>query len=939
MSPQIIMLGLQRPQTQAVTDWLEDRYVHGPVWDMSSALVVVSGRRAVRRLGQLIADRAARLAPTGGLAVFPPRTVTVGALPETLCPGLAPALSPMASLIAMAACLRDLPAETLNRVSRTHSDGKRDLWALAKRLCALRSELGADLLSCGDVARSNAAAAGPDADRWAALAEIEDAYERSLRVAGMRDTEMARREADPGPTDPAFQQLVLAGTADLRPVHRKLLERCGLPVTALVAADADDAAGFDELGCVVAQYWLQRHTDITADQIVYAEAETDAAGAVLERLQAWGRELSADQVTVGLGDEASEPLVERMLTLAGVPVRTPLGGPATRSRPGALLSGIADWLHTGSVEALAELVRHPDVSRRLRRDLDAPGDLPDLMDRYRTRHLPGLVATAVEPDAGRFKRLTGDLRRLRALLHRLSGDAAPATWAARFQGLLANVYKDVSVQRDQPDDAHLLRALTVTGSALDELASVPATGPTGSRVGGAAALQLVIDRMAAEALTVESAEPAVEVVGWLEVPADDAPGLVLLGLHEGRIPSSVRRDPFLTESLRSALALPDSDHRYARDAHGLSAALAGRSHVALVCARTTDQGDPLIPSRFLFAASDEEVGARVKRFVTGDAFRLARTPLASSGPRRLQMVSPEGAPPVEKLDPSSFRRYLECPYRYYLRSILGLADARDDWQELSPAMFGDLAHAVLSDLARSEPEMRESTQAGAIRSLLRERLVAHAAGQYGRRPMGSVRLQISQLERRLDAFAACQAERNAQGWRIVPEQTEAGLSATMDVDGAPVTIAGRIDRLDHHPELGYAVLDYKTGKAVEPEKAHRAKRGGALAWTNLQLPIYRFLLQSALGTAEPVGVGYVMLPDDPDATAFAMAAWTDADYASAMDCAADVVRSIRQGLFWPPSTPPSIDDGLQRLCWDRFPQRPAAIQEAVPQATGQEKQA
>ncbi|MCX6362284.1 MAG: PD-(D/E)XK nuclease family protein [Armatimonadetes bacterium] len=936
MSPQIIMLGRRRPQLQAVTDWLEGRYLLGPVWDMSTVLVVVSGRRAVRRLGQLIADRSARLAPTGGLTVFPPRIVTVGALPETLCPALAPALSPMAALIAMRACLRDLPGETLNRVSRAHPDGERDLWPLAKRLCALRSELGADLFSCEDVARSSAAMAGPDADRWAALAEIEDAYERALRTARMRDAEMARREADLGPTDPVFQHVVLAGTADLRPVHRKLLDRCCLPVTALVAADADDAAGFDDLGCVVTEYWLKRRTDIAGDQIIYAETETDAAGAVLERLQAWGGDLSADQVTVGLGDEAGEPLVERMLAFAGVPVRTPLGGPATRSRPGALLSGVADWLHTGSAEALAELVRHPDLARRLRRDHDAPGDLPDLMDRYRTRHLPGPAATAVEPDAQRFRRLASDLRRVRALLHRLSGDAAPATWAARFQALLAGIYRDVSLQPDRPDDAYLLRALKVTGGALDDLASVPATGPTGLRIGGADALQLVIDRMAVEALTVESAEAAVEIVGWLEVPADDANGLILLGLHEGRIPSSMRRDPFLTESLRSALGLPDSDHRYARDAHGLTSALAGRTHAALICARKTDQGDPLMPSRFLFAASDEETGVRVKRFVSGDAFRLAHAPPASSGPRRLRMPTPELAPPLTKLDPSSFRRYLNCRYRYYLRSVIGLTDARDDWQELSPAMFGDLAHAVLSDLARSEPDVRETTQAASIRSFLRERLATHAADQYGRRPMGSVRLQVAQLERRLDAFATKQAERNARGWRILPEHTEADLSATLDVDGAPVTIAGRIDRLDHHPELGYAVLDYKTGKALEPDKAHRTKRDGALAWTNLQLPIYRFLVQSTVGAAEPIGVGYVALPDDPDATAFTMAPWVDADYASAMECADDVVRRIRRGEFWPPSEPPSFDDGLQRLCWDRIPQRGAAIQEAIAPATGQE---
>ncbi|NJL32204.1 MAG: hypothetical protein HC898_11620, partial [Phycisphaerales bacterium] len=47
-------------------------------------------------------------------------------------------------------------------------------------------------------------------------------------------------------------------------------------------------------------------------------------------------------------------------------------------------------------------------------------------------------------------------------------------------------------------------------------------------------------------------------------------------------------------------------------------------------------------------------------------------------------------------------------------------------------------------------------------------------------------------------------------------------------DGELFTLTGRIDRMDHHPELGrYRLLDYKTGdSAQKPQQTHRKKGSG-----------------------------------------------------------------------------------------------------------------
>ncbi len=55
------------------------------------------------------------------------------------------------------------------------------------------------------------------------------------------------------------------------------------------------------------------------------------------------------------------------------------------------------------------------------------------------------------------------------------------------------------------------------------------------------------------------------------------------------------------------------------------------------------------------------------------------------------------------------------------------------------------------------------------------------------------------------------------------------------------------------------------------------------------------------------------------------------DYDSALECAREVIRSIRNGVFWPPNPqPPEYDDGLGALCMDRCAARPSLLANPPP---------
>jgi len=171
-----------------------------------------------------------------------------------------------------------------------------------------------------------------------------------------------------------------------------------------------------------------------------------------------------------------------------------------------------------------------------------------------------------------------------------------------------------------------------------------------------------------------------------------------------------------------------------------------------------------------------------------------------------------------------------------------------------------------------------------------------------------VLVQVEQLRARLHAFARWQAEWAAAGWRIAAFEVhppEPGVS--FDVDGRPILLRGRIDRIDHNESTGeWAVFDYKTGdKGEEPEKTHR--KGRDKRWVDLQLPLYHHLLPALRdGSGAPivppdavdrVRLGYILLPRELDAVGPAFAEWSPEELETADDAARDVVRMLRENRF------------------------------------------
>ena len=840
----------------------------------------------------------------------------------------------------------------------------------ARMLVSMHRELAANALSFADLTKAADAAlpAFGDHARWQALARLEEVYLAEIDGLGFWDRQTARRVAVERGEVNFDDRIVLLATVDVDPLQRRLLAGVRGRIDALVALPADigpePRACFDDFGCIVPAAWDGRPIPVPLERIAVVEDSDAEAAAVVNWMRNLASKRAADEFSIAVPDPAVVPALEQRLAAAGLAGRYAAGRTVERSSPWQLVHAIFAWMRRREFSALADLLRCPDCIELVRRRTGETMPAA-IADGVGGRHLPWevvrdhIAAAGSHPDeqkenavfvkivdcidgwleplqaaaaaidaAARSAQRHGSVASRARSARKSSGragttdarrsvqparrSAAAATqttlaraWVASLRGVCAAAVDGIEIDRDDLSTRVFARARSALGEELAELETIPdrlaaAAGSTGLE-------RLLLSTWGRSALPPASEPTAIDIVGWLEVALDDSAALAITGCVEGCLPGSAGRDPLLPEPLRQALGLDNAARTAARDAWMLAVA-AGREDLLVVVPRRRADGAPAVPSRLLFRRDPDAVVAAAKRLFAKPSPPLPAGPPAVM-PSRLEVPNPSiVVPGGSALHPpmrvTEFRDYLACPYRYWLRHRLRLGIADDDSLELGPGDFGTLIHECL-DLFAKDPLLAASTSAEEIAAGLSAILDRLVDRRYGSGAAPAVFVQAELARRRLRQFASVQASRTAAGWAIHSTEQVVRSSALV-VDGQPVTLSGKIDRIDHHAgEDRWEVLDYKTSKnAKTPDQTHRDPRG----WIDLQLPLYRHLLVEVGGLPEidlanpdRIGVGYFNVPARVEEIRIDSANWSAEEYESADDTARDVVRAVREGVFWPPN--------------------------------------
>ncbi|MDR0871438.1 MAG: PD-(D/E)XK nuclease family protein [Planctomycetaceae bacterium] len=915
-----VFLNWTEPPLHTAADYFVKQFTRDGVLNMRNVTVAVTGKQAGLRLLELLAECAEQMDIP---AWYPPEVITFGQLPEQFYTRRKEFADDLTQAFVWVKALEECFADSGNFLPKMPEDLEKRL-RLGQAFAELHKELTAEDLDFNAVAvHCEKYNIGSEVPRWKFLAGVQKRYHRlmddslnlwdrnsAILFAVNRQEEKEYSEFVRGFRQNG-QRFFLAGVADMNKVQKDIVSKFEEFITPLIFAPEEYKHKFDNFGGLIPKEWVDEPVKIDDAQIAVAEDFCGQADEVLRKIAAQQGQYSADEIAAGLPDEKLLPVIEQRFERAGLTTEYVKGLPIQRTsvyRLVELLPELAvEPLAAQQVpyRAFAEFLRHPDVQSSA---------VLTQLDNYYTVHLPRNVNGTWAEDVLNDKSQTETQEQLDAAwrsIQELFFAAASNTVnnAERLNIILNQFYGGEQSRFTNEALKHIRKAMnTVADIPKQVLPDVPFRN----------FVRLILRELGGTFIPPFDKPEAIELVGWLDLPMNDASVAVITGMNDGTVPSYVNEDIFLPDELRQHLNITDNRKRIARDVYNLSLILNSRQkeNVLLIAGRRTEDGSAQLPSRLFFAADDVTVCERVKRFFgeqpKRESVRFANEEIKE---RQFGFTVPAAeniGSEITKLSVSDFKNYKICPYRFYLKRLKYLQHLNDTDAEMGANTFGSLIHKVLELFGKSG--YRNADDAAVIERFVLNEFRTLAEQQYGSAP-AAVQLQFGMAEQRLKAFAVKQAERRNEGWTIVDTEIHFGEKDGIKIlDGTlPIYLTGRIDRIDRHKNGEYAVLDYKTGDSkAAPEEVHRKGRKGAKEWVDFQLPLYDFLVrhcgrESVIPANAEIQLGYFVLPKD-DTGGIITVKWSPDEIKAAAEECRDIAQKIRRNEFPLAEDPPKYDD-------------------------------
>ncbi|HBA86288.1 MAG TPA: hypothetical protein DCZ95_19575 [Verrucomicrobia bacterium] len=915
MTPERIFTGWDEPVTEQIRRRLIPEEPKGPV-DLGRLLIVVPTRKAERRLRETLARYCARYST----ALLSPHIVTPAYFIRTEQDAAESVAGTMAELAAWCevlqkADLKDYPGLFPAAVAVQDSS-----WALrmADMLQQLRGKLVEGELSLNLVWEKHSAELN-EAPRWKDLAHLETLYLQRLKQQGLEDSfESMRRRSLCVSAPEGVDRVVLAAIPDPAPLALRCLSALAeqLPIVVLVHAPASLADAFDAWGRPLTEYWSHAPIDIPEPEknILLAGAPEAQAKAALRCLADGADRFKAGDAAIGVPDAALVPFLQAELEEQGLMAFDPAGQSLSDHPIAQFVEALASWYREESYAAFRSLLRHPDVLRYLcAQTRSSARVLLEELDVFQQQYLPASRET-MRRHLQSEKRLVA-LDKAFGLVEIWLDDIDRNPVGEALTSILKQLYEDRRLNPLQPADKDFIDAAMSLNRRLKEFGTAQLEE---SGLGKAHALHLLVRCLHDERFYPDPFAGDIDLEGWLELAWNDAPFMILAGMNEGIVPDTRPSDIFLPNSLKKQLNLRHDDDRYARDVFLLAGLIESRrrnGRTVLLAGKTSASGDPLKPSRLLFHCSDDELPRRARRLFSDPPERKEN--YAPTISFKLDVRPPDQAPAdVKRLRVTQFHDYLMCPFRFYLKHVLGMSDLSDLKVEMDDMEFGTMLHYALEKMG-CDADMKVCREPEKLGAFLDVQLDAWVKGRYGSRPPLAVRIQVEAARQRLYAAAQVQAELVEEGWELVHQERR--IEGSM----CGMKITGTIDRIDRHVETGaWRILDYKTSdKAAHPS----AKHWGAPAdddgrtynrllvgdkekrWLDLQLPLYGIFCPDL--PPDQVEFGYFNLPKAVSDTGITL--WTPFEpewMQSVRACAEGVIRDIQKRRYWPPAGRMIYDD-------------------------------
>lgn len=355
----------------------------------------------------------------------------------------------------------------------------------------------------------------------------------------------------------------------------------------------------------------------------------------------------------------------------------------------------------------------------------------------------------------------------------------------------------------------------------------------------------------------------------------DFDAAILLGADAAHLPPGSGGSVF-NDRIRTELGLPGTAQRHAELRAALIDILCHIPRVLVTWqARMEDEPNPASPwLEVLDGFHRLAWGVSLRQTMEGNPVAPAPAP----PPPTPTWPAPARLP--ASISASAWQSLVACPYQFFARHILMLAEEEVVPEEMEKRDYGELVHAILHAFHERHPLLADATREALVEDLMR--IGREVFAPHRRQSYLTLGWQL-RWERRLPAYVDWAVAREAQGYRWQEGEVPIKRSLSLPRSGN-ITLYGRLDRVDTGP-TGKAVLDYKA------RSRDSLRRGLQRPGEDVQLPFYGLL-------TDAVEAAYVALDDDKVGT---QAPQTDLPSLTALekDRLLSTLDALREGAALP----------------------------------------
>ena len=301
--------------------------------------------------------------------------------------------------------------------------------------------------------------------------------------------------------------------------------------------------------------------------------------------------------------------------------------------------------------------------------------------------------------------------------------------------------------------------------------------------------------------------------------------VVVVGCDEQQLPAFSEPPLFFSDALNRLLKTSTMTAQYIQQSRDLSQLLISCDNVDLLWQSKSKSGEPLRPSAWI-----QRLQAQLPQWKV----EVAQAELYEGQAKPLQQTVTtldQDLPLPLSMSPSAYKALRDCPYKYYVRSLLGLREAREFEDGFDASLAGQSLHALLRNFYQAlkteeqNPHSEIINNAQARRTWMENQLFAISEKEFKRLIEGDSRVlgTLRDWQKQIPSFVDWQLQREADGWHYQNAEQKVGFNLHfMDSEGEDriIRIEGRADRFDinAHDQKQAEVIDYKNQSMVKIKK-------------------------------------------------------------------------------------------------------------------------